>query len=438
MLMIGAVGLILGIAALIILNLKGVNGLISAMVATIIVIITNGMNFWGEISGTFATGLGGFVTTYVFLFCLASAYGEIMRTSRSAEVCANWLFKIFGQKWAAVACMVVSFILAFGGINAFIIIFTVWPIAGPLFRKANISQALLPAIIMFGSIDLLVLCPGNPSNLIIALCNYLGTNSYTAPLMSIILLVIAFAFGAWYFTRLVKKNAEKGIGYIVKPGDEDLMEDNNADAPNTFVAFLPLILVVVVKTVLTNAMSATDGLLTAMLVAVGVAIICNYKRLKGHIIQDFTTGFWTSVNTLLVTGGIMGFAAVMKGAPGFAPFLAAAQWMAEHWNPYISAAISINVFSCITGACMAGTQMFVSTLGETFATMNLNTGGFMRMLAIAAMGLDTLPSSPVLINTANCCGVTVKECYKPVFMVTVVLPIFLTIFSIVLIYIGIV
>jgi H+/gluconate symporter-like permease len=88
-----------------------------------------------------------------------------------------------------------------------------------------------------------------------------------------------------------------------------------------------LILVVVVKTVLTNAMSATDGLLTAMLVAVGVAIICNYKRLKGHIIQDFTTGFWTSVNTLLVTGGIMGFAAVMKGAPGFAPFLAAAQWM---------------------------------------------------------------------------------------------------------------
>jgi hypothetical protein len=87
---------------------------------------------------------------------------------------------------------------------------------------------------------------------------------------------------------------------------------------------------------------------------------------------------------------------------------------------------------------MAGTQMFVSTLGETFATMNLNTGGFMRMLAIAAMGLDTLPSSPVLINTANCCGVTVKECYKPVFMVTVVLPIFLTIFSIVLIYLGIV
>lgn len=438
MLIIGAVGLVLGIAALTILNIKGVNGFISALIATVIVIVTNGMNFWEQISGTFAAGLGGFVTSYVFLFCLASAYGELMKTSRSAEVCASWMFKVFGQKWAAVACMITAFILAFGGINAFIIIFTLWPIAGPLFRKANISQALLPAIIMFGSIDLLVLCPGNPSNLIIALCNYLGTNSYTAPVMSIILLVIAFVFGAVYFTLLVKKNAAKGIGYIVQPGDDDLISDENADRPSVLVSFLPLIIVVVVKTLLTNAMNATDGLLTAMLVAVVAVIVLNINRLKGHIVKDFTAGFWTSVNTLLVTGAIMGFAAVMKVAPGFGPFLSGAQWMAENWNPYISAAISINVFSCITGACMAGTQMFVSTLGDTFAAMNLNTGGFMRMLAISAMGLDTLPSSPVLINTANCCGVTVKQCYGPVFIVTVVLPIALTILSIVMIGIGIV
>ena len=281
--------------------------------------------------------------------------------------------------------------------------------------------------------------PGNPSNLVIALCNYLGTNSYSAPVLSIILLAVAFIFGAVYFTMLVKKNAEKGIGWISNDKDNELdSEDPTLDRPGVLVAFLPLIVVVIVKTLLTNVMSATDGLLTAMLVATALAIALNYNRLKGHIVKDFTVGFWTSMNTLVVTGAIMGFAAVIKVAPGFGPFLSGAQWLAANVNPYVSAAIAINVFSCITGACMAGTQMFVSTMGETFAAMNLNTGGFMRMLAIAAMGLDTLPSSPVLINTANCCGVTVKQCYGPVFVTTVLLPFALTALSIVLIAVGIV
>jgi|GEM_PF-2687225 len=436
---ISSIGLIVGIAVLITLNLKGINGFISALAATIVVIVSNGMNFWEQMSGTFATGVGGFVTSYIFLFCLASAYGELMKTSRSAEVAATWMFEVFGQRWAAVACMLISFVLAFGGINAFIIIFTLYPIAGPLFRKCNISAALLPAIIMYGSINLLVMCPGNPSNLIIALSGYLGTTSYSAPVMSIVLLIIATIFGAWYFSNEVRKNAANGIGYVVKPGDDELMSDDpNVDRPSVIVAFLPLILVIVVKTLLNSVMSITNGLLTAMLVAVVVLIALNFNRLKGHVMQDFTTGFWTSMNTLLVTGSIMGFAAVMKLAPGFVPYQNAASWMAYNLNPYLSAAITINVFSCITGACMAGTQMFVSTMGETFAAMNLNNAGFMRMLSIAAMGLDTLPSSPVLVNTASCCGVTVKECYKYVFMVTVVAPLVLTVISIGLIYIGIV
>ena len=43
---LGVVGLLLGIAALIVLSYKGVNAFVSSLIAAAIVIITNGMPFW--------------------------------------------------------------------------------------------------------------------------------------------------------------------------------------------------------------------------------------------------------------------------------------------------------------------------------------------------------------------------------------------------------
>ena len=44
---LGVVGLLLGIAALIVLSYKGVNAFVSSLIAAAIVIIINGMPFWG-------------------------------------------------------------------------------------------------------------------------------------------------------------------------------------------------------------------------------------------------------------------------------------------------------------------------------------------------------------------------------------------------------
>ena len=72
---LGVVGLLLGIAALIVLSYKGVNAFVSSLIAAAIVIITNGMPFWGTFSDSYATGMKNFAGSYFLIFGLAAAYG---------------------------------------------------------------------------------------------------------------------------------------------------------------------------------------------------------------------------------------------------------------------------------------------------------------------------------------------------------------------------
>ena len=111
---LGVVGLLLGIAALIVLSYKGVNAFVSSLIAAAIVIITNGMPFWETFSDSYATGMKNFAGSSFLIFGLAAAYGELMKISGAAESVATQLFKLFGTKWAPVACIVVTLLMAMG------------------------------------------------------------------------------------------------------------------------------------------------------------------------------------------------------------------------------------------------------------------------------------------------------------------------------------
>ena len=149
---LGAVGMLLGIAVLIVLCVKGFNVFLSSMIASIVVIIFNGLPFWDSIITTYFNGMSGFIGTYTLFFCLAAAYGELMKVTGAAETIANYLFKLVGVKYTAFATLLVTWILAYGGINAFIVVFAVYPIAMPMFRQANISKNIMPAIFLYGSV----------------------------------------------------------------------------------------------------------------------------------------------------------------------------------------------------------------------------------------------------------------------------------------------
>ena len=422
---ISVIGMVLGVAVLIYLTFKGVNGFVASLVGSVIVIVSSGLPFWGTLTGTYAASLGSTFGSYLFLFTIGSAYSELMKKSGAAESIANFLFAFLGVKATVAGTLIITFLLAYGGVNAFIIIFAVYPVAVPMFRKANVSKLLMPAIFLYGAVVLNVVTPGAPSMLCIALSEKLGVTT----------------FGIFYFTWASNSLRARGIGFVASESDAELIAGSTSgkELPPIHLAILPYIVIIVLKLVLANSMSASDGINTAMGVGAIVLIITNYKYLKGHIVQDLVTGFTSSINPLLLTAALMGFASVVNACAGFQYFMNFAMMLADKMNPYISAVIVTNVFSGITGASLSGTQIFCSTMADQFMSLGtVNPQALYKVVGMAAMGMDTLPHCPTFVMEAQVCGVTTKESYPHVLVMTVITPIALALIAATMAIIGLI
>ena len=105
---IGVIGMIIAIVALIYLTFKGMNGFVASLAATVILIVTSGLPFWDTMVNTYAASMGKIFGSYLFMFCVASAYSELMKQSGAAESIANFFFSIFGVKASCAATVIIS------------------------------------------------------------------------------------------------------------------------------------------------------------------------------------------------------------------------------------------------------------------------------------------------------------------------------------------
>ena len=443
---IGVIGLLLAIASLIFLSYRGVNAFIASLIASLVVIVTNMLPFWETFAGGYATGFKNFAGSYFMLFGLAAAYGEFLKVTGSAESVAKVLFKIFGTKWAPLGALLITLLMAMGGVSAFVIVFAVYPVAAPLFRKANITKNLLPGIVLCASVTLCLCLPGNPTstNALLARPEYgLGVTAFSAPVMGIIACIVGIAIAGVYVTWQAKRQTALGIGYVVSGSDAEIEEDEK-DLPPFWSSIIPLLIVVVVMILLKNIMSATDSILTSLCVAILASVARNPKAFFGaekrhSELKTFTNGMWSScTSALLLTGGVMGFAGVVQAAPGFQYFVDFAMGLSDMFNPYVSASVAVNVVAGITGTALGGLQIFADSMLPSYLAQGVNPEAFHRLMTIACCGLDTLPHCSTFILMCSVCGVTAKDSYKHVFPLTVIMPIFLTILCIIMTMAGII
>ncbi len=437
---LGIIGLLLAITTLIFLSYKGVNAFVAALISSAIVILTNSMPFWESYSVSFSEGMRNFAGSYFLLFGLAAGYGELMKVSGSAEAVATKLFKIFGAKWAPVACILVTLLMAMGGISAFVIIFAVYPVAVPLFKKSNITKELMPGIFLFASVTLTLCLPGNPTSTNALLTNTaLATDAYAAPIMGITAGIIGLIIGSIYVTYAAKKETAKGNGYVLSGTDaKEDFEASGKKLPSFITSVIPLLAVILSMLLLKSVMSTVDSINTSLLLAIALVVLLNFNILKGQNLKTFSTGFWSSINPLFLTAGVMGFAAVVQQAAGFQYFVDFAMGISDTFNPYVSGAIAVNIVAGITGTALGGLQIFANTMLPSYLELGINPEAFHRLMVIASCGLDTLPHCATFISMASVCGVSIKGSYKHVLPLTVITPIILTIVCIIMATIGII
>ena len=84
-----------------------------------------------------------------------------------------------------VAVFLSTLIMSIGGINTFVIIFTMYPMAAAFFKKAGISRSLIPGCVLGGAVAMQAL-PGMPISNILMPAEAFGTSAMAGFWMAIV------------------------------------------------------------------------------------------------------------------------------------------------------------------------------------------------------------------------------------------------------------
>lgn len=424
--MLGVIGVLIAIALIIYLAYKGWGIIPASVLCALIVVITNNGDIWQSLSVDYINGFKYFAGTYFLIFVLGALFGQVMGESGSANAISYKLLDWFGESRAILVVALATSILTYGGVNLFIVIFTVYPLALILFKAADLPKRLILATVGIGAGTFtMTAMPGSPSiqNLIPA--QVLGTSATAAPLMGIICSLFLFGAGVWYVQGQAKKARANGEHFV--PGPRDNIERISlADPeilPHWTIAFLPLVVVIGVIFLLKGKMDALYGVSIALVVGIILTYVLNWKRFSNPL-KALNDGCANSVMALINTAAIVGFGFVVQNVPAFQAFVKFALGMKFH--PLISEAIAVNVIAGITGSASGGLTIFMKTMGPAFLETGINPEVLHRVASIASGGLDSLPHSGAVITLLMVMGLTHKEAYKDLGVVTVIIPLLAT------------
>ena len=440
---------------------RGYSVLILAPIMAMLAVVLSGdfLNTIPAYTDVFMSALGGFLIKFFPIFLLGAIFGRLMADSGAAAAIARTVVGKLGANKAILAVILVCAILTYGGVSLFVVAFAIYPIAKDLFKVADVPKRLIPAAIALGSFTFtMTALPGTPAIQNAIPIPYYNTNVFAAPMLGIIGGMIMFIGGwLWLQSRATKANAA-GEGYGTHADDDIVINDGTNDGTNgvsnkhmsMMMAMIPLILVIGVNALLTYVVFpamdfsglqaafpnlAIAGALGLWSIIISLMIAClvlivmrfgHWNNLQGSI----NKGTYDAMLPVFNVGSEVGYGAVIATLAGFAMIRDNILNLSPN-NPLISEAVAMTTLAGITGSSSGGLSIALKTLGEDYYQMALNAGIdpelMHRVAVMAAGGLDTLPHSGAVITVFAICGLTHKESYVNLAMVTMVIPIVATV-----------
>ncbi|MDO4746009.1 MAG: GntP family permease [Bacillota bacterium] len=415
--LISGLGLLAAFIGMAILIFKRVSPIIIGPLAAILACITGGLPVFKGVTETYMSGVSGFFMSYFFIFLLGNIFGNIYQNSGAAAKIGSIISKKFGAKHCMLACMLAAAILSYGGINSFVIIFTVYPIALKLFEEADLPTYLLPGIVCAGMWTFAMTGPFTPQIPNVVSMQYLGTPAYAGLLPGLagaITMAVAIVLFMNYSARKARLRGE----HFQWPENVKRVDEAEA-APSGIISILPLLVVLVLFNL--TELDIVICLLVGILLALGLF----WKHLpKEEMLPMFNSAATTSVTVIINTAVIVGFGSVAKATPFYA--FATDVLTNSDANPYVVAAVGANIFAGILGSASGGISLMYETLGETFieyGQAGYNLEFIHRLCADGCGGLDSLPWNGSIVSVFAICNTTHKLSYKYNFVTCLVVPI---------------
>jgi H+/gluconate symporter-like permease len=461
--MLGVIGIILSLGLLMYLAYRGITVLLLApLLALLAALFTAGTPLFPTYTEVFMTSVAGYLRQYFPVFLLGAIFGKVMEDTGCAKAIAHFIANKVGKDKAILAVVLSCGILTYGGVSLFVVGFAVYPIAAHLFKEAGVPKRLIPGSIALGSFTFtMTALPGTLQIQNAIPMPFFGTDAYAAPIMGIAAALVMFGLGTAWLMGRAKKAMARGEGYGNHP-NEKFTEVDNSNLPSFGLAIAPVILVLVLNFIfskfvftaaamngeyLTKApynttlakVAGTWSLVLSLVIALVIAIVLNFKRFK-NVKDSLNQGVFGSMLPILNTASEVGYGGVISALASFAIIKAAILGISS--NPLISEAISVNILAGITGSASGGMSIALGALGKTYmemgTQMGINPEALHRIATIACGGLDSLPHNGAVITLLGITGLTHKESYADIGMVSVVIPIIALIVAIIMASIGLV
>ncbi len=407
------IGVILGVAVLVIGSMRGYSVFISAIAGSIIMALFSGIALQDAILESFVTGFVNFIKGNFMVFAAGALMGKAYEVTYGAKAVARLFVKIFGEKFAPYAVLVSIWVMTWGGIAGFVLAFSVFPIALEVFREANLPRAIIPGLIICGCCTASSWGPGvaQPVNNVMA--TGFGTSLMAAPIPSVIMAVSSMATSFIVLYIIFKRAKAKGEHFVANPADP--VEDVT-NLPNGAVALLPILVALVLinvkiggSTIMPTAFGIFIGAVLAYL------LMFKYRTDKHGVPTHVGNAFGNALTSIGNTSAMVAVGAVAQTTVGFTAVLGTVTGMGG--SPVVSAAIASLIVSAITGGATGATGLLAPILTPVYTAMGANLEMIGRIVSTAGHVGGVLPNGG-FVNTAiiGIANDTYKNCFKYTFL----------------------
>ena len=405
--------------------------------------------------------VGQFVKDFFPLFLLGAIFGKLMEDSGAAAKIAEVVVRAVGVHRTILAIVLSCGILTYGGVSLFVVVFAVFPLSRSLFRQADLPRRLIPAAIALGSFTFtMTAMPGTVQIQNQIPMPFFRTNSFAAPGLGCIGSLIMFGLGMLWLNSQATRARRRGEGFgTILPSDDvaadavtnAAMNEKARKLPALWSAFAPIICVVVLNFVFSqfvipnwdagylaeeqfgktdlNKILGTWSTILSMSVALLITIGLHFRSID-KLKVSLATGARSSLLPIFNTASEYGYGNTIKNLAGFVTVQKFVTGIAPG-NPLISESIAVNSLAAMTGSASGGLSIALKALGDTYYQRGIEAGInpelLHRVASMSCGGLDSLPHNGAVITLLLICGVTHRQGYKDVAVVSIAGPLVATI-----------
>jgi len=341
--------------------------------------------------------------------------------------------------------VLVGAVLTYGGVSLFVVVFAVYPFAAEMFRQGGIPKRLIPGTIGLGAFTFTMdSLPGTPQIQNIIPTTFFKTDTWAAPILGTIGALFILAAGISYLEWRRRQAAAAGEGYGEGHTNEpEPVTSERLAHPG--IAILPLIVVGVMNKVFTSLIASSYGttnevtlagmtkpLVTqvpsvaaiwavegALLMGIFTVLLFAFRQVQKRFAEGTKAAVAGSLLASMNTAAEYGFGAVISSLPGFLLIRDALRAIP---NPLVNEAITVSVLAGITGSASGGMSIALAAMADQFIAA-ANAAGIPlqvlhRVASMASGGMDTLPHNGAVITLLAVTGLTHKQSYGDIFVIT--------------------